>query len=689
MRRSQRAAVALAVLLAVAVPPAASASARPSGAAEPSPLLRQHFLGDTARVQAAARKPVPATAADAKLEPCEEAAPDGLCGTVVVPLDRGRPARGSVPIHFQYYRHRNPGPTSEAILATEGGPGFSVTQDEFIGPFYRDLFAPLLDTRDLILLDQRGVGGSDAIACEQVQHGSDQIYRDVRACGEQLGFASSLYSTGDVALDIEAVRSALGVDKLDFYGGSYASQDIQSYAVRFPEHLRSAVLDSPFTLVGWDPFFHTGVGAINRSIQLICDRSQSCAAEHRDALRSVAWLARRLRRDPLEGTGRDAAGQPHDVRVTEGFLLWRLLLSENGGYVALSEIAAAAEALRAGDSVPLLRLAAEHDEPLFGDEGNPTVFSAGHNFARFCTDAPQPWNKNAPIPKRLRQFLAARAAVPSDAYAPFSVDGWLAPFPTGVIGPDPCIVWPAPERKPTPAIPRGAKFPGDVPALVLSGDLDLNTPTADSIGLARAWPGSRFVEIANSGHHTATHARSDCADPMIVTFIAELEPGDTSCASDTQPWFPAVGRFPLIAADARQAEGAGGDHSTRLDRKVATVAAAAVTDSFRRTFLLFPPTPGVGLRGGAFGYVEDPGLPGLVGTLTDARFAGDVAVSGDARYLFNTQSIDATITVDGPGGEDGTLHVSGVWFPTPGDATVLEVTGTLAGRSIAVRVPAT
>ena len=286
------------------------------------------------RGAAAAARLSAGAASSAVLEPCEDAAPAGLCGTVNVPLNRKRPSEGTVPIFFEFYPHRDPGPSDEAILVTEGGPGFSVTQDPFIGGFYLELFDPLLDTRDLILLDQRGVGRSDAIDCPELQDGSDQIYRDVRACADQLGPAAHRYSSGDVALDIEDVRKALGIRKLNFYGGSYASQDIQSYATRFPKRLRSAVLDSPFTLLGYDTFFRTTVEAINRAIQLICTRSESCSAERSDALDDVAWLAARLRRNPLEGVGNDVLGEPREVRVTEGFLLWRLLTSDMGGFVA-------------------------------------------------------------------------------------------------------------------------------------------------------------------------------------------------------------------------------------------------------------------------------------------------------------------------------------------------------------------
>ena len=267
-------------------------------------------LSLVALVAAAALHAAPGAAAQApvRLAKCDEA-PGGRCGTVRVPLDRANPSRGTIPIFFEYYRHRARGPARSAILATLGGPGASITQDPFVSDFYRETFRPLLRRRDLILLDQRGVGRSRAIRCDALQRGPDDILGAVTACAGRLGSAAGLYGSTDVARDIEAVRRALGVRRLDFYGGSYSAMDIQAYALRYPGRLRSAVLDSPNTSLGPHDFDVTTVGAINRAVRLVCSRSPTCAADHADALESVAQLAARLRAQPLEGVGRDATGK--------------------------------------------------------------------------------------------------------------------------------------------------------------------------------------------------------------------------------------------------------------------------------------------------------------------------------------------------------------------------------------------
>jgi pimeloyl-ACP methyl ester carboxylesterase len=671
-----------------------------------SPLTRHHLGYNVGSVHASAHsaRALQSTGSRVHLFRCDEA-PGGRCGIIRVPLDRAHPRRGSVPIFFAYFRHRGPGPTKRAILTTEGGPGGSITQGSSIGPLFLDAFGPLLRSRDLILLDQRGVGRSGAIDCEQAQHDFDwsspRIYRNVRACGRQLGPAASLYGSGDVALDINAVRRALGIKKLDLYGRSYAGVDVQSYAARFPRHVRSAVLDTPmvtgtFNAPGseFDDVRTDIARAVPRVADLLCARSASCSAERQTARGDLAWLARRLRHRALDGTGYDAQGTPHQVRVTEGFLAWIILQAEDSNFTSLSEIGAAADALRAGDRVPLLRLAAEGDaaNAANADGGDPTAFSVGDNFARACTDLAFSWDEDSPISTRLRQWQRARNALPPDRFGLFSVEGWLA-RPTSRVAPDPCIVWPAPRRRVPPPIPPGAKLPGRVPALVLAGDLDFGFPRspADSKSLTHLWPHSDYVELANSGHLAADSARSDCADLIIMHFIAKLRPGDTSCARNADAVsFPGVGRFALTAKHARPAGITPGsqDRSRKLDRRVATVATGAITDALRRAILQPEPSNGVGLRGGTF---DAPSFDdaGATVELHDARFARDVAVTGTDKYLFQKQSIDARVRVDGPCGEDGTLHVTGVWFGVGVPSTVLRIRGSLADRRVALLAPAT
>ena len=617
----------------------------------------------------------------ATLTPCDQA-PDGLCGRLSVPLDRRDPSRASVSLFFEVYPHTAATSALPPVFVTEGGPGFSATQGGLAGFYSQFLFAPLRDRHDIVLLDQRGVGLSDALDCPNAQHGVGDVYAQVADCGAQLGAAAALYGSDDVARDIDQVRMALGYRTIDFYGGSNAGVDIQAYAARYHAHLHAAVLDSPVLALGHDTFFPFDPTQIQRTVRLICARSVSCSADHDNGGQDLAWLAARLRDHPLDGTSRDASGVVHTLHLTEAFLATHIGYSSGGIYAALAELPAAARSLRRGDPAPLLRIAAENDFPVIGDSGDPTGFSAGENLARYCTDNTFHWNKADTVAARRAQFARAAAAVSKHTFAPFSVGGWLAPPPDG-FQPDPCIAWPAPDRPIVPPVPAGARFP-HIPALVLAGDLDRQVAKPEAKRVAALFPQSTFIELHNSGHHTAVADRYQCADALIQRFLATLATGDTSCAHAPDSAVPAPGRFPRLIREATPAmtSSDSGRASSRFDRQVVAVTAATITDGYRRAEQQF--TDGVGLRGGTF--TTSFGDNTILLSFSKARLTSDIAVTGDATLTFgDTAVLDATLTVRGASA--GRLHITGVWSG-PG-ATVLTIDGRVGGRPIQATMPAT
>ena len=224
---------------------AAPASGIQASRAEQSQLLPKYSPADPAQLGTAADPVPPSLGPNVRLEPCKEAKPGGMCGTSTVPLDRLDPSKGTLDLFFVFFPHAGSAPTSEAILITEGGPGFSVTQDEFLVGFYRDIFDPLMKTRDLIMLDQRGVGRSGAIDCPELQHGSN----DVAGGGARLrrpARAGRLavrqrqrrrrHRGGARGARIRAARLLRRLERRARHPGLRRA---------LPGHLRSAVLDSP------------------------------------------------------------------------------------------------------------------------------------------------------------------------------------------------------------------------------------------------------------------------------------------------------------------------------------------------------------------------------------------------------------------------------------------------------------
>jgi pimeloyl-ACP methyl ester carboxylesterase len=180
-----------------------------------------------------------------------------------------------------------------------------------------------LDIHDLLLVDDRGRGLSTTIDCEELQRGTAPFDQAESDCAAQLGNAASRYGTGDIAQDTEAVRAALGYDKVDYHGGSYGAADVTAYALRFGEHLRSIVLDAPAGAPELEPFVYERdrTHSMPRQVRLQCLRSPTCAADHSNPDSELNSLIFTLRAPPVEGDAYDANANLVHVRVDEDAVL--------------------------------------------------------------------------------------------------------------------------------------------------------------------------------------------------------------------------------------------------------------------------------------------------------------------------------------------------------------------------------
>jgi pimeloyl-ACP methyl ester carboxylesterase len=243
------------------------------------------------------------------------------CGQLPVPLDRQHPEMETINIYFELYLHTNPGPAVSAMLFNAGGPGLSTTDYRTDVLF---LFGQNLDVHDVLLIDDRGRGLSQAINCPELQHGTASFKDGEGDCAAQLGAADSWYGTGDIAMDTDAVRAALGYYKVDYWGGSYGGEDVSAYATRFGEHLRSIILDAPMGPPGLRPFLLDGdnARATAREVRLDCQRSPTCSADHFNPDTEFAQLIQEIQREPVQGWAYNANGQPVNVKLHEGALLY-------------------------------------------------------------------------------------------------------------------------------------------------------------------------------------------------------------------------------------------------------------------------------------------------------------------------------------------------------------------------------
>lgn len=201
-----------------------------------------------------------ATASSATLDwqPCPSDKIGMECADLPVPADWQKPAGRKITLKVG--RLKATGTPEGSVLVAyggPGGPGIALTQS------VPDWWTKLRQHMDVITWDTRGYGKeqfqglSTGLQCSWTRVPiADTPKNDAdlgRLSDTNRGYAEACrlkdpelfanMSSADQARDMEAIRKALGGDKLNYYGASYAGLYGQAYARLFPDHVRTMVLD--------------------------------------------------------------------------------------------------------------------------------------------------------------------------------------------------------------------------------------------------------------------------------------------------------------------------------------------------------------------------------------------------------------------------------------------------------------
>jgi pimeloyl-ACP methyl ester carboxylesterase len=451
--------------------------------------------------------------------PCSHGSRSSIqCGALDVALDPSGRVPGSLRLHVERIPARST--ARGALFVLEGGPGGSVTASS---RSYAGLFRRQLADRDLIMVDQRGTGRSGALRCPGLRIPDSAAAlgqaNAAAACAAKLGAAASLYTTRASAADIEAVRQAVGVDKIALYGSSYGTKLALAYMLLYPAHVERVVLDSvvPLDEGGFDL---DSFRALPRVLDKLC--AAACERITTDPVGDTARLVAAMRhRGVLRGIVVDARGRPRAGRIGR-IKLAGILFTGDYNEIFRAAYPGAVRSALAGDLTPLLRLAT------WTERGStpppPRFFSDAMYTANTCQEGPFPWNPSAPAGTRAAQPRIAAAAIPPSSVYPFDRDTALNNSIVGL-----CAKWPSPGDPPLPAGP----FPS-LPTLVLAGEDDLRTPLEGAERVAQAIPGAQLIEIPGTGHGVLS-GFSACPARAVDDFFAArpLRP----CNPGTQPPF--------------------------------------------------------------------------------------------------------------------------------------------------------
>ncbi len=442
------------------------------------------------------------------LAPCGNA-PGFSCATLDVPTVRAQPQLGSIGLRIAV-KGEGAAPGRAAVLALAGGPGQPALP---LAGDFASAMAPALSNRDLIVFDQRGVGESDPLACPALHSALSSLGALVEACGREIGPTRSGYSSAESVQDIEAIRQALGYEKLVLYGTSYGTKVALQYAQTYPSRVEALVLDSVVQPGGIEPLDLPTMKAIGPALSALCAQ-RACAGIASDPLAELALLARRVRRRALKGAVYDGIGKRRTASLREEGLLEVLLAGDLNPALRAMTPAAVRSALR-GDPAPLLRLKLLSEGLVPNLPGHPPVPDVALELDTTllidttCEDTAYPWKRSSSPAGRIAEAEAALRAQPASAFYPF--DASTAAGAGLLAG---CARWP--YDTPLPA--AGGPLP-NVPTLILSGAEDLRTPTSGARKIAAQIPDAQLLVVPFTGHSVLGSDFSGCAKIAVEAFF--------------------------------------------------------------------------------------------------------------------------------------------------------------------------
>jgi len=233
--------------------------------------------------------------------PCQEGKP-GECATVQVPVDWDNPAGEKLGVVIGRVKATEPEHRIGVLFLAPGGPGQSGI-DIFTLGRSRLSTGELRKRFDVVTWDQRGVGRSHEIKCSldllsqwpADYPSSEQAYQDLLAYNAKLG-ADCRSHTGPVfdhvdtlsaVRDLDAIRAALGEEKISLHGTSYGTQVGQQYAELFPNRLRAMALDSNMdhSITSAGRYLTTASADLEASFNAFadwCERTVNCPLHGRD-----------------------------------------------------------------------------------------------------------------------------------------------------------------------------------------------------------------------------------------------------------------------------------------------------------------------------------------------------------------------------------------------------------------------
>jgi pimeloyl-ACP methyl ester carboxylesterase len=457
------------------------------------------------------------TSALDRLKPCKAA--DGLgdayCGTLEVFENRITKTGRKIPLRIVLLPALKQKYAEDPVFFLAGGPG------QGAAALARDLQEPFRQVesdRDIVLVDQRGTGKSNPLECKPTgkdtedddpdEDGSAMVKR-FRACVESLKAKADLtqYTTPIAMDDLDDVRQYLGYTKINLYGASYGTRAALVYARRHAANTRAVIIDGVAPTDMRLPLYMARDS--QRALDLLfrdCEKDSGCNKRFPNLKTRLNALFAKLDAHPQHvHYVHPRTGEEKDLEVKH-LMLTGLLFSSLYSPVTASLVPLLIEQAEKGNYTGFFALGAAFD---------PTAsnMSQGMHFSVVCSeDAP-----------RIERGQIVRESA-----------GTFAGAEMADLRTQPCAFWPHEPMDPT----YYQNTPSDIPALILSGELDPVTPPVWGDQIASQWKNSKHIVVPGAGHGAWA---SGCVMKLMVQFLNDGDASklDTSCVQKVKrpPFF--------------------------------------------------------------------------------------------------------------------------------------------------------
>lgn len=431
------------------------------------------------------------------------------CAVLEVPEERAAGSDRKLELPVLILRSLAPGPATEPIVYLSGGPGDRASDSaaQFIA-------SGRGGRHDLVLVDQRGTGRAKPdLNCPEVERvlwanldttddvreESGRLSAPYGACRDRLGRSAVLdaYRSTESAHDVNDLRLAMGVGKVDLLAVSYGTAVALEVLRLHPDAVQSAVLDSvvPPWLNG--DASETADRIDDSFARLIggCDSDPACHAEYPDLRQALLDVRARLDASPHRVLFQDSQGESRVANLTGADVVRGIV-----------------QALYDTSLIPLL--------PGFIEQlrnGDTAVLDAvGAGLLGTAADAPEGLAASVTCAER-------GSTTDSDELDRLAKEHPLA---APLLAPSICKGLDVAEVDRSFRTVRSAK----VPTLVLAGQFDPATPPAGSRDVsAKLGPASVFAEFPGVGHGVL--GSGSCASGIVQRFFdSPAGSQDTSCA---------------------------------------------------------------------------------------------------------------------------------------------------------------